>query len=346
MDKPASDAPEPVILIIADISGYTRYMTANAKTLAHSQVVITELVKAIVRAVELPVEVAKLEGDAVFLYCRKQNGSQPWPEMKPIIGAKLLAFFEKFSEKLKELSGSTTCSCHACAHIEQLRLKVVVHSGEALFHRVFNFLELAGVDVIIAHRLLKNSVAADQYLLLTAAARRDVEFAEEIHLAAGSEIYDDIGRIETLVYLPEGAVKTPVTVETTFANRFGQSWNLFCKFWFAPLTRKSTAQGQKFHHIVSSTRAAKSSPSGRHIPFLTELWIFFNFIFYKYANKGSVPTFLKLSNQFQFFKSISPEFHRVGFDRITEFCKIMEPQEIHNNSPRRWWATNRMENLK
>ena len=49
--------PEPVLLIIADISGYTRYMTANAKTLAHSQTIITELVMAIVKQVELPLEV-------------------------------------------------------------------------------------------------------------------------------------------------------------------------------------------------------------------------------------------------------------------------------------------------
>ena len=33
-------APEPVLLIIADISGYTGYMTANAKALAHGQALI------------------------------------------------------------------------------------------------------------------------------------------------------------------------------------------------------------------------------------------------------------------------------------------------------------------
>ena len=77
--KPGS-TPEPVLLIIADISGYTRYMTANAKTLAHSQTIITELVETIVKQSELPLEVSKLEGDAVFLYCRKLNGTPPWPE--------------------------------------------------------------------------------------------------------------------------------------------------------------------------------------------------------------------------------------------------------------------------
>ena len=46
MNIPVDSQPEAVLLIIADISGYTRYMTANAKTLAHSQTIITELVKA------------------------------------------------------------------------------------------------------------------------------------------------------------------------------------------------------------------------------------------------------------------------------------------------------------
>ena len=255
MDMPVSDAPVPVILIIADISGYTRYMTANAKTLAHSQVIITELVKAIVRQIELPLEVAKLEGDAVFLYGRKQDGSRPWPEARRIIGAKLLAFFRMFGEKLAELRQSTTCSCHACAHIDRLRLKIVVHSGEALLHRVFNFLELAGVDVIIVHRLLKNSVAADQYLLLTEAARRDLEFAEPIPLTDGSEIYEDIGRVNTLVYLPPGSQVTAAHKETSFASRFSKSWKLFCKFWFAPLIPRPASPQNTFHHVIASTGA-------------------------------------------------------------------------------------------
>lgn len=255
---PAPAAAEPVLLIIADISGYTRYMTANAKTLAHSQTIITELVKTIIKTVELPLEVAKLEGDAVFLFCRKQNGALPWPEMKRVIGEKLLTFFRRFSEKLGELSQSKTCTCNACTHIERLRLKVVVHSGEALFHHIFNFLELAGVDVIIVHRLLKNSIAADQYLLLTEAARHDLEFAGPISLVGGSETYDDIGRIHTLVYLPDGSTAaTAAPGETAFVSRLDRSWALFCKLWFAPFTRHAGPGGANFHHVATTASAAQ-----------------------------------------------------------------------------------------
>ena len=263
---PAPAAAEPVLLIIADISGYTRYMTANAKTLAHSQTIITELVKAIIQTVDLPLEVAKLEGDAVFLFCRKQNGALPWLETKRVIGENLLTFFRMFSEKLGELSQSTTCTCNACTHIERLRLKVVVHSGEALFHHVFNFLELAGVDVIIVHRLLKNSLAADQYLLLTEAARHDLEFAGPISLVGGSETYDDIGRIHTLVYLPDDdstGARTALSARTQDAEladkavrapvRFRQSWKLFCKLWFAPFASVSGS----FRNVATDASAVR-----------------------------------------------------------------------------------------
>ena len=165
---------------MADISGYTRYMTANAKTLAHSQTVITELVTAIVQEVELPLTVAKLEGDAVFMYCRKNAFCENWGSVSETLGRKMIRFFELFNEKAAELSRSVTCTCSACTYIEKLRLKLIVHSGQALFHRIVNFEELAGVDVILLHRLLKNSVQADQYLLVTEAGSNDVKFPDAL----------------------------------------------------------------------------------------------------------------------------------------------------------------------
>jgi hypothetical protein len=244
----AEPAPEPVILIIADISGYTRYMTANAKTLTHSQTIITELVKAIVSEVDLPLEVAKLEGDAVFLFGRKGSDPRAWLQKRELIGRKLLSFFHVFSEKVRHLSQSTTCSCHACTHIEKLRLKLIVHSGEALFHRVLNFQELAGVDVIIAHRLLKNSVQADQYLLLTESARADVILPDGTDLTEGIEHYDNLGQIGVAVYHPPGEPRrTMAEPARSMGIRFKDSWSLLTKLWLRPLPRGNS----EFHNLNS-----------------------------------------------------------------------------------------------
>jgi hypothetical protein len=261
MDVQTNTAPEPVVLIIADISGYTRYMTANAKTLAHSQTLITELVKSILHEVSLPLEVAKLEGDAVFLFGRKGADPASRAKQKQVIGQKLIAFFEVFGKRVGELSYATTCNCTACANIGNLRLKLIVHSGEALFHRILDFQELAGVDVIVVHRLLKNSVAADQYLLMTETAQQDMELPAPARLVKSSETYDDIGRIDTLVYYPQSSgppvAETPA-VRPAFGARFRKGWTLFLKLWFDPL-RSATGGGQPgFQHVTSgATRAGR-----------------------------------------------------------------------------------------
>jgi len=181
--------------------------------------------------------------------------------VKRLIGEKLLSFFDRFSEKVAELRQSTTCACHACAHIDHLRLKLIVHSGEALFHRVLHFMELAGVDVIIAHRLLKNSVTSDQYLLMTAAAQKDLQFPSHIQWREGSETYDDLGPIPTRLYQPEGAAPSPsraTPARPSFGQRFRHSAKLFCKLWFSPVRTMARRYPRSFRHID-----ANSSVSGR-----------------------------------------------------------------------------------
>src|SRR5262249_31800238 len=156
---------------IADISGYTNFMLSNVKALEHSQEVISELIKTIIEQVEIPLEVSKLEGDAVFLYAAKEDAS--WHRVKKVIAEKLIGFFSVFQAPIRQLQ-ETTCICGACTNVDRLKLKLIVHSGEALFYRIGKFLELAGVDVIIVHRLLKNSVAAREYILLSDSAREDL----------------------------------------------------------------------------------------------------------------------------------------------------------------------------
>jgi len=242
----SSGVPEPALLIIADISGYTRFMTANAKTLAHSQTLIIELVEAIIHQVEAPLEVAKLEGDAIFLFCRKHLDAARWQEIRADISRKLLEFFQCFREKLAQLARSNTCTCHACTHLERLRLKVVVHSGEVLFHRVLQFNELAGTDVILVHRLLKNSVPATQYLLITEAARRELEFPDTITFKSGFENYENFGQIQTAVhdFDHHGAAPKADVTKNNFGSRYRESFRLFLKLWFAPF-----AGAKRFSHL-------------------------------------------------------------------------------------------------
>lgn len=185
--------PVPVILVIADISGYTRYLMANAKDLAHSQAIISDLIETVLREVEPPLAVAKFEGDAVFFSGRKTT-TDPLPrEQRRALGQRLVRFLDAFRQRVHELEQATLCRCSACRHIGGLKLKLIVHSGEALFHRIDGHEELAGPDVIIVHRLLKNSVAASEYILLTEPAAGDVELPHPLQLRSAEEHVADIG---------------------------------------------------------------------------------------------------------------------------------------------------------
>src|SRR5438067_6061759 len=53
---------------------------------------------------------------------------------------------------------ATTCGCAACASIGSLDLKFIAHYGAFVVQRDGTAEDVAGADVILTHRLLKNSV--------------------------------------------------------------------------------------------------------------------------------------------------------------------------------------------
>jgi class 3 adenylate cyclase len=196
--------PKRLLLILADISGYTRFMLASQLALVHGQQVITQLIEAILREVEIPLEIKEIEGDAVFLYAVHPGDDEGWSEVCEEVGRKLLRFFEVFSAALVSESESTACPCSVCRNLDGLKLKIIVHSGEALLHTIGRFADISGVDVILAHRLLKNSVTSDEYILMTEPAYRDLHFPTELEVKNGSEEYEGFGAIVTFVHLKSG----------------------------------------------------------------------------------------------------------------------------------------------
>ena len=181
-----------VVLLLADISGYTRFMLANRTEMAHGQGIITDLLQAVIRQLEIPMEVHKFEGDAVFITA-EFGGAQTWGETGRLIGRKLHAFIEAFDAALLNLARSNACHCGACDNMAKLTLNVIAHKGIALRYRIGRFEELSGADVILVHRLLKNSVPGTKYLLVTEAAFGFLRLGDDFKRAV--ERYDDVGEI-------------------------------------------------------------------------------------------------------------------------------------------------------
>jgi len=233
------DGTQRVVLILADISGYTRFMLANTTAVVHAQMVITKLLEEIIREAEIPLEVKEVEGDAVFLYVIRPDDDAAWEETRRLIGRKLVGFFEAFARGILAGSEFALCSCPSCTSVDQLKLKIVVHSGEAVFHKVGRFSDLSGVDVILAHRLLKNSVPSDEYVLMTESAHRDIEFETGVEVRKGEEYYEGFGAIPTYTYLiGNGSAPKSEAVERLYRDRgraFALGLRMLAKGYFGQL---------------------------------------------------------------------------------------------------------------
>ena len=193
---------QPVLLVMADISGYTRFMVSHGKAYEHSHLVIAELLETVISEAEAPLVVHELEGDAVFMYAPKEGDGWTWDERRGWMFERILGLMQTFVDKQGELEAFSVCRCDACSTIGQLKLKLVLHSGEAMFTRTGTFNVLSGIDVITVHRLLKNSVEGDQYVLMTESARADLDLPEGLEIVEGEEHYD-VGSLRTSTFFPK-----------------------------------------------------------------------------------------------------------------------------------------------
>jgi hypothetical protein len=153
------------VMVLADISGYTSFVTKRETSLLHAERIITELMEAVINTAAFPLNLNKLEGDAAFLYALTDGNEAATAQD---VGRQVMAFIRAFNRKASELVRNTAvCACDACRHIDHLRLKVILHAGEAAIKHVRQFEELAGKEVILLHRLLKNTIREEEYILMT-----------------------------------------------------------------------------------------------------------------------------------------------------------------------------------
>ena len=168
-----------VALVIVDISGYTRFIRAQKLSAIHAEEIIFELLEAVINHATYPLTLNKLEGDAAFLYAEVNAENQV--DVAKDVARQVREFFRVFYDRAHTLSHERAdCHCDACERIFDLRLKAILHFGEAVFRKIRQFDEMAGEDVILIHQLLKNSIPSHEYIMMT----------ESFHQLAGD--YDDL----------------------------------------------------------------------------------------------------------------------------------------------------------
>jgi hypothetical protein len=153
-----------IFLILFDISGYTRFLRMHGDRFVHAEEIIGELLSTVIDSTDAPLVLHEIAGDSVSFYVesdgRPTTAFEIWKQVN-----KVFAAFRKKERAL--LGGSAGSLCEVCHESSPLTLKAVLHHGEVVITKLNRFTKIAGPDMILAHRLLKNSVPATEYVIVT-----------------------------------------------------------------------------------------------------------------------------------------------------------------------------------
>lgn len=182
---------EQATILIPDISGYTEFV--SKAEIEHSARILKYLLETIVEAAGDDFVVSEIEGDAVLLY---RKGPPP---SKQEITEKCIRIFRAFHETSTTMDGMRVCQCIACKGVVRLSLKFIVHYGNISENKVAHFIKASGIDMVIAHRLLKNKIDKDEYVLITRNflnQTTDADASIELEWVPLKENYASIGDVE------------------------------------------------------------------------------------------------------------------------------------------------------
>ena len=183
------------LLLIADIGGYTSFMKLHRLSLAHAQENTSRLLEALVEAAPR-LELVQVEGDAAFLTVYEPRAA----EIAPMLGALAATMHRSFHERRQRMA-QNYCVCDACAQLDQLTVKFVAHIGDVVPQTVAGRTTLAGLDVILVHRMLKNAVPIREYVLMSGAVLDRLPDEVRESATAIDEELEGIGT-ERLYYVP------------------------------------------------------------------------------------------------------------------------------------------------
>ena len=243
----------PLFIILVEISGYTNFIRLHKISLLHAEKIIGELMECVLDEVESPVVAHEILGDAISFYAIDDEAPDLADNIYRQLEKYFLVFRKRQSYLLKECG---YCNCEACYKTGELKLKAILHSGKAAFTQVHDIQKISGEDVITAHRLLKNSIASNEYILVTNSFLDRCKSLDKTDFEKHVEHYDVLGPVHGLVKNFESVEAIPEVVSPwrklkflmkvegyMFARFFGKS-----KFEFRnlPSEANSTSTTQSY----------------------------------------------------------------------------------------------------
>ena len=182
-------------LLIADISGYTQFLTTSE--LDHANPILQSLLSSLVEQVGEPLQFWKMDGDAVLAYSTQQEF--PTGETFLTICENL---YNAFASTRQNIIANTSCPCKACANVSMLDLKIMAHHGQFDEMQVGPVTDISGADVILVHRMAKSDVTEatgiKSYALFSDAAVEAMDI--QTALTPFSQPFEHFGEVSMQVY--------------------------------------------------------------------------------------------------------------------------------------------------
>lgn len=151
------------VLLIADIGGYTDYMSTHRFSLSHAEVNTARMLDKMIDAAP-GYDLIEIEGDAAFL-SRNADAREDDAVVTEILQA-AVAMHRAFHLERQNVA-TNLCPCSGCKEAGNLKLKFVAHIGDVATQTIQKRHKLVGIDVILVHRMLKNPVPIPEYVLLS-----------------------------------------------------------------------------------------------------------------------------------------------------------------------------------
>lgn len=179
-------------LVLFDLSGYTEFLVGS--DLERAPGILHTLIGTTLAHVDAPLEIAEIEGDAIFAYASADSAN----------GIDLLGTIERvycaFAAAREQMDRNAACDCAGCRLLPHLDLKVIAHYGSFGLARMLPGAPAKpiGLDVVLAHRLLKNHITertgVKAYAFLTDACVRTLGIPPVL-LLQHAEAYEHIGDV-------------------------------------------------------------------------------------------------------------------------------------------------------
>ncbi|MFD2160896.1 DUF2652 domain-containing protein [Paradesertivirga mongoliensis] len=144
---------------VPDITGFTKFIATS--DLSFSSDFIPGLLRRLISANIINMNVGEIEGDAIFFY---KTGRLPSIHR---VAKQCRLLFQTFHDYLKAVEKDDPENFARHLADGQMGLKIIIHYGEIMAANIKGRTKLIGQNVIIAHKLLKNKIQEGEYVLLT-----------------------------------------------------------------------------------------------------------------------------------------------------------------------------------